>query len=266
LSLKKKFPISICMVVKNEEKRLDDALRSVDWAKEIVLIDDESTDRTIEVAKKYTDKIFERKMDIEGRQRNFSFTKASQEWILTMDADERVTPELAQSIQDTLSKPTPHNGYNLPVKTFIGKRWVKGAGYYPARKLRVFRKGKFQYEEARVHPRIKLDGTSGELQGDLLHYSCENFTQYITKFNRETSLEAEKWIRDNRKVSLPNILRKTVDRFIKYYFLKGGIQDGFLGYFMSTFHSLYQLHSYAKYWEMTQKDTSAQDTRHKKES
>lgn len=246
-----KFPISVCMIVKNEERRLEDALNSVSWAKEIVIIDDESTDNTVAIARRYTDKIIRRKMDIEGRQRNFSFENASQKWILTMDADERVSPELAQSIQETLSKETEHTGFDLPVKTFIGKRWVKGAGYYPARKLRVFQKGKFKYEETRVHPRVHLEGTSGELQGDLMHYSCENFTQYITKFNRETSLEAEKWIRDNRKVSLPNILRKTVDRFLKYYFLKGGISDGFLGYFMSTFHSLYQLHSYAKYWEMT---------------
>jgi len=241
------------MIVKNEERRLEEALRSVSWAREIVIIDDESTDRTREIASRFTDRIFTRKMDIEGRQRNFSFSKATQEWLFSLDADERVTPELTKSIQETLFKSGTHNGYSMPIKTFIGKRWVKGAGYYPARKLRIFRKGHFQYEEARVHPRAKLEGTSGELDGDILHYSCKDFEQFISKFNRETGLEAEKWIRDGRKVTLLNILRKTVDRFIKYYFLKGGMSDGFLGFFVSTFHSLYQLHSYAKYWEKTKK-------------
>ena len=247
----KRYPLSVCMIVKNEERRLEDALKSVSWASEIIILDDESTDKTVEIAKRYTDKIFHRKMDIEGRQRNFSYSKASEEWMLSLDADERVTPELARSLQEMVSKPTSHNGFNIPIKTFIGDRWVKGAGYYPARKLRVFRKGKFTYEEERVHPRAQLQGTCGSLDGDVLHYSCQNFTQFIAKFNRETDLEAEKWIRDKRKVSFLNSFRKTIDRFLKFYFFKGGMQDGFMGFFMSTIHSLYQLHSYAKYWEKT---------------
>jgi glycosyltransferase involved in cell wall biosynthesis len=252
MSVNNKVPLSVCMIVKNEERRLEDALKSVQWAEEIVIIDDDSTDRTVEIAKKYTDKIVTRTMDIEGRQRNFSFEQASSEWLLSLDADERVTPELAESIRQNLSKPTDLNGFDIPVKTFIGERWVKGAGYYPARKLRIFRRGKFQYEEEKVHPRAFLDGESGSVDGDLLHYSCQNLTQFITKFNRETTLEAEKWIRDGRKVSMWNLLRKTVDRFLKFYFIKGGFKDGFTGYLMSSFHSLYQLHSYAKYREMTQ--------------
>jgi glycosyltransferase involved in cell wall biosynthesis len=246
-----KHPLSVCMIVKNEEHRLEEALKSVCWAREIILVDDESSDRTVEIARKYTDKIYRRKMDIEGRQRNYSYTLASSDWILTMDADERVTPELARSIQEMLSMPTPHSGFDIPIKTFIGDRWIRGAGYYPARKISIFRRGKFRYEETRVHPRAILEGTEGSIEGDLLHFSCRNFTEFIAKFNRETELEAEKWIRDQRKVSLPNILRKTVDRFLKNYFIKGGIADGFMGFFMSTLHSLYQLHSYAKYWEKT---------------
>lgn len=239
------------MIVKNEERRLEEALKSVAWAKEIIIIDDESTDKTIEIARKYTDKIFHRKMDIEGRQRNFSFSQATQEWMLNLDADERVTPELKKSIEETLSKPTTHNAFDIAIKTFIGDRWIKGAGYYPAAKLRVYRRGQFKYEERRVHPRAFLEGTAGHLNGDILHYSAKNFEDLIGKVNRETTLEAEKWLLDGRKVSLLNILRKVCDRFIKFYFIKGGLQDGFMGFFMSTFHSLYQLHSYAKYWEMT---------------
>lgn len=248
-----KAPVSVCIIAKNEEKRLEDCLKSAAWASEIVVVDDMSTDRTAEIAKKYTDKIVQRAMDIEGRHRNFAYAQASQPWVLSLDADERVTPELAEEITRAASQP---NGeyvcYAIPIKTFIGKNWIKGAGYYPAPKTRLFQKGKFRYEEQRVHPAVKYDGKCGMLKGDILHYSCENYEQWIAKFNRETTLEADKWIRDGRNVKLPNILRKTVDRFLKNYFLKEGYKNGFSGYFMSVFHGLYQLISYAKYREMKQ--------------
>ena len=245
------FPLTVAIIVKNEERRLEECLASVSWASEIVILDDMSTDRTVEIAKKYTDKIFQRPMDIEGRQRNFAYSKASNEWVLSIDADERVTPELCAEIEKTLSANSgEYTAYAIPIKTFLGKRWIKGGGYYPARKLRLFKKEKFRYEEARVHPRVFLEGKCGELNGDILHYSWRNLSDFLNKFNRETSLEAEKWILDRRKVSLPNTLRKFVDRFLKNYFLKRGWKDGFPGFLMSFFHSLYQLISYAKYYEI----------------
>jgi len=249
-----KVPVSVVIIVKNEEKRLEDCLKSVDWAQEIVILDDESTDRTVELAKRYTDKIFRRTMDIEGRHRNFAYSKASEPWVLSLDADERVSPELAESIRKACeARDQTHVCYAIPIKTFIGTRWIKGAGYYPAPKTRLFRRGQFRYEEAGVHPRVIYEGTCGVLDGDILHYSCQNLDQWIGKFNRETTLEAQKWIEDGRKVGLANSLRKSVDRFLKNYFLKGGWRDGFYGYLMSVFHGLYQLFAYAKYQEMKRK-------------
>ena len=250
-----KLSISVVIIAKNEEKRIEDCLRSVSWAKEILVIDDESTDRTAELARSLGAQVIQRAMEIEGRQRNFGFDQAAQPWILSLDADERVTPELAQEIGREISKHAQDSevvGFAIPIKTFIGSRWIKGAGYYPARKTRLFRKGKFRYEEARVHPRALYEGKILELNGDIFHYSCENLGQFVTKFNRETSLEAEKWILDGRKMGFLKALRKTFDRFLKNYFLKGGWCDGFMGYVMSVFHGLYQLVTYAKYREMTQ--------------
>lgn len=253
-------PLTVAIIVKNEERRLEDCLKSVAWAGEIVILDDMSTDRTVEIARKYTDKIFQRAMDIEGRQRNYAYSKASNEWVLSIDADERVTPELRDEIIHTLSAGGgPHNAYSIPIKTYLGSRWIKAAGYYPAAKLRMFRRDKFKYEEARVHPRAFLEGTCGELKGDILHYSWRNFSDFLAKFNRETSLEAEKWMLDGRKVGFWNTMRKFVDRFLKNYFIKRGYQDGFIGFLMSFFHSLYQLISYAKYYEMKNGIASAPD-------
>jgi glycosyltransferase involved in cell wall biosynthesis len=249
-----KPPVSVVIIAKNEEKRLEDCLKSASFAKEIVVVDDCSSDRTVEIAKRYTDKIFKRAMDIEGRHRNFAYGQASQPWVLSLDADERVTPELAQEITLLASQANgEYTCFAIPIKTFIGKKWIQGAGYYPAPKTRLFQKGKFQYEEARVHPKAIYEGKCGLLKGDILHYSCENLEQWLAKFNRETTLEADKWIRDGRKVSLLKTLRKTVDRFLKNYFLKEGWKHGFWGFLMSYFHGLYQLISYAKYREMKEK-------------
>ncbi len=246
-----KAPVSVVIIAKNEEKRLEDCLKSASWAKEIVVLDDMSTDRTVELSRRYTDKIFQRAMDIEGRHRNYAYDLATQPWVLSLDADERVTPELAAEISKAVTDTTAkHICYSIPIKTFIGAEWIQGAGYYPAAKTRLFQKGKFRYEEARVHPRVIYDGTCGHLKGDILHYSSRDLEQWISKFNRETTLEADKWITDGRKVSLGNSLRKTVDRFLKNYFGKKGCQHGFMGFLMSVFHGLYQLFSYAKYREM----------------
>ncbi len=246
-------PVSVVIIAKNEEKRLPECLESIRWAKEVIVIDDESTDKTAELAQGWGAKVFRRGMDIEGRQRNFGFNHASQPWILSLDADERVTPELAQEIQEAIRARNEEKdlvGFAIPIRTFIGKRWIRGAGYYPARKDRLFRKGRFRYEEAGVHPRALYEGKILGLNGDILHYSCQNLAEFVKKFNRETTLEAEKWIKDGRKMSLAKALRKTVDRFLKNYFLKGGWKDGFMGYVMSHFHGYYQLLTYAKYREM----------------
>lgn len=243
--------LSVVIIAKNEEKRLEDCLKSAAFAAEIIVVDDESTDRTVEIAERLGAKVFKRKMDIEGRHRNWAYEQATQPWALSLDADERITPELAKEITEVIAKNDPEFiCYSIPIKTFIGPEWIQGAGYYPAGKTRMFRKGQFKYEEARVHPRVIYSGKCGHLKGDILHYSCQTLEQWIAKFNRETTLEADKWVTDGRKVKLGTSIRKTFDRFFKNYFLKDGIKHGFMGFLMSVFHGLYQLFAYAKYREM----------------
>jgi glycosyltransferase involved in cell wall biosynthesis len=247
--MSEKFPLTVALIVKNEEKKLDECLQSVLWADELVVVNDQSTDRTVEIAKKYTDRIFHRAMDIEGRQRNFAYSQARNEWVLSLDADERVSPELTEEIRRVLSEKNHQcNAYAIPIRSYLGKRWIRGAGHYGAR-IRLFRKDFFRYEEAGVHPKVLLNGDCGYMKHDIIHFAYRDFADLLNRFNRETDLEAEKWILDGRRVSLPNILRKVADRFLKNYFLKGGWRDGFRGFFMSTLHSFYQLLSYAKYRE-----------------
>lgn len=246
-----KAAVSIVIIAKNEEKRLSECLQSAAFAEEIIVLDDNSTDRTREVAKEFGAKVFQRAMDIEGRHRNYAYSLATQPWVFSLDADERITPELAAEISRVAQNPNdPNTCYCMPVKTFIGTDWIKGGGYYPAPKTRLFKKGQFHYEEARVHPKMIYEGTCGSLKGDILHYSSPSWDVWFTKFNRETALEAEKWVKDGRKVGPWRVFRKACSRFLKYYFQKDGIRTGYTGFLMSFLHSAYQIITYAKYREL----------------
>ena len=246
-----KVPISIVIITKNEEKNLSACLESVQWAKEIIVVDGKSADRTAEVAKSSGAKVMVREMDVEGRHRNFAYAQATQEWVLSLDADERVSPELANELKEiVVQNDGGISAYSIPVKTYIGTRWIRSAGYYPARKLRLHRRGKFRYEESGVHPRAFLDGKEQNLNGDIIHYGYRNFSHMIEKMNHQTTLEAEKWVSENRQVSFLKIIYKMCDRFLRNYIGKKGYSDGFMGFFMSIFHALYQLFTYAKYWEI----------------
>ena len=244
-------PISIVIIAKNEESNIKDCLESVRWAREIVVVDGFSSDRTVEIAKRYTDRIFLREMDLEGRHRNFAYSKATQEWILSLDADERVSSELAHEIGGVVKQnDTNFSGYGIPIKTFIGKRWIKAAGYYPARKLRMYRKDSFRYEESGVHPRAFLDGKERPLKCDIIHYGFRDFSHFFDKLNNQTTLEAEKWIQDGRSIHVPKLIFKSLDRFFRTYIGKKGFKDGFMGFLMSLGHSLYQWLTFAKYLEL----------------
>jgi len=140
-----KIPLSVIILARNEETRITDCIKSVSgWADEIIVIDDESADRTKEISESLGARVIVRKMDIEGRHRNWSYGQAKNEWILSLDADERPTEELKNEITETLSRKPEENAFAIPRKNFIGDYWIKGGGLYPASQLKLFRKGKFK--------------------------------------------------------------------------------------------------------------------------
>lgn len=253
-----KSPLSIVVIAKNEEKRLPDCLKNADFAQEIIVLDDNSTDRTVEIAKQLGAKVFHRTMDNEGRHRNYAISLATQPWIFSLDADERITPELAESIQKICQeKDNPHVAYDVFMKQFIGSEWIKGAGYYPAPRTKMFRKGQFSYKEEEVHPPCQYRGSVGQLQGELLHFTSPSLEDWIRKFNRETSLEAKKWARDGRNIGPWRAVRKAFSRFLKYYFQRDGIRYGYTGFLMCFFHFAYQIITYAKYREIQNTQSEA---------
>ncbi|MBI4352885.1 MAG: glycosyltransferase family 2 protein [Candidatus Omnitrophica bacterium] len=256
--MNEKIPLSVVVITKNEEARIAECLESVRWAAEIVVVDDVSTDKTVETAGRYTDRVFQRAMDVEGKHRNYAYSLASNEWVLSLDADERVTPELRDEIAELFQKGPACNGYAIPRKNFVGRTWARHGGMYPSAQLRLFRKDKFRYDElAEVHPQAYMPDPRGALKNDILHYTYRDFTDAIAKLDRQTDLEARKWFREGRKAGTLGILRKMIDRFWRAYFSKKGYKDGVIGLFLAVNSAMYQFLSFVKYWELKRAEHSA---------
>jgi len=253
-----KTPISVVILTKNEEERIADCIKSVyNWADEVIVVDDESTDRTREIAKDLGAKVLVRKMDVEGRHRNWAYSKAKNSWILSLDADERPTEELKQEIAKVLFNPDC-DSYTIPRRNYIGRKWLKWGGLYPSAQVKLFRKDKFRWKEENVHPEPSVKISCRQLKNDIIHYSYRNWQDYLRKLNNQTTLEAEKWFKlyeeDSKKIchkmNLPHALWRTLDRFVRVYIIKRGFMDGFYGFMVAYLSSIYQLISYAKFRQM----------------
>lgn len=254
-----KVPVSVVVITKNEEDNIADCLKSALWADEIIVLDDNSIDKTVEIAKQFTGRIFFRKMDIEGAHRNYAYSLAKNNWVLSLDADERVAPQLAEEVKQLFNKQIKDIVFAIPIKTFIGNQWIRYGGWYPASKVRLFDKRTVKYEEKRVHPRIIYHGTCGHLKGDILHYSYRNFHDYFQSLNNQTTLEAQKWFEEKRKIGFFKAYRKFLSRFIRYYVIEQGFRDGVIGLMAAWGGGFYQIMSYVKYWEMLQQKRNAND-------
>jgi len=192
-------------------------------------------------------------MDNEGIHRNWAYLQARNSWVLSLDADERVTPELKEELAEKLIDSCEFRAFSIPRKNHIGDYWVKYGGLYPSAQLKLFRKEYFKWEEAEVHPRPILDGACGLLKGDIIHYSYRNMEHFLNKVNGQSSLEAAKWFRDKRKMSKAKAYWRAYDRFMRTYFTKHSHKDGTIGFMVAVFAGLYQLLSYAKYLELINK-------------
>lgn len=245
-----KVPISVVVITKNEENNIADCLKSVSWADEIIILDDNSVDRTAEIARQFTGRVFFRQMDVEGVHRNYAYGLAKNNWVLSLDADERVSPELAEEIGRLFSNQTKNIVFTVPIKTYIGKFWIRHGGWYPASKVRLFDKRVVKYEEKGVHPRIIYHGTCGHLKGDIVHYSYRDFHDYFQSLNSQTTLEAQKWFEEKRKIGFLKVYRKFLSRFLKGYIWELGFMDGLIGLMIAYGDGLYQVMSYIKYKEM----------------
>jgi glycosyltransferase involved in cell wall biosynthesis len=249
--------LTVITLTLNEEKNIVSCLETVRWADEILVIDSGSTDATVALARTFTDRVFTIAWEGYGAARNFALGQAAGDWILWLDADERVTPELAGEIREILrANPGEVNGYAIARRAYFLGRWIRHCGWYPGRVTRLFRKGKGRFNETRVHEHLHVEGRTPRTRHDLLHLTDPDLQHYLHKFNRYTSLAAEDMVAAGRRSSLADLLFRPPFQFVKMYLLRRGFLDGVEGLILSVLSSAYVFTKYAKLREKTHQHRS----------
>jgi glycosyltransferase involved in cell wall biosynthesis len=223
--------ISAVIITFNEEERLPDALSSLqDVADEIVVVDSYSTDRTLEIARTAQARVWQNRFEDYGRQKNFALGKASHDWILNLDADERVSPELMRAITRLKEKNVPENvsAFAIKRRTFYLGRWIRHSGWYPDRKIRLFRKSTASWQ-GRIHERLEVSGDIANLPGDILHFTYRDIGDHVRRLERYSSFQAEEIVRQNKKCLRLRLLLLPPVTFLRHFIWKLGFLDGFPG-------------------------------------
>jgi len=232
----------------NEEKHIAEAIKSVSFADEIMVIDSFSTDKTVEIAKAFNITFLQRKFDDFSSQKNYAIKKAKYNWVFILDADERVTPELKKEILAVLISKTRKDAYWIyRTYHFMGKK-IKYSGWQTDKVIRFFKRDLCKYNGKLVHEEIETKGNIGFLKNKLEHYSYNGFDHYITKLNQYAWFQAKALHKKGKKVNLFHILIKPPFRFFKHYILRFGFLDGLPGFMIATMQAYGVLTRYVKLW------------------
>ncbi len=232
----------------NEEIHIDEAIKSVSFADEIIVIDSYSTDQTVVLAKKYDVKLIQREFDDFSTQKNYAIDQAKNDWIYVLDADERVTDELRAEILDAANRPNNFVGfYVYRTFYFIGRK-IKYSGWQRDKVARLFNRNFCRYNGNLVHEVIKADGELGFLKNKLEHYSYRGFDHYISKLNQYAWLQAKQLNQKGKKVTLYHVFIKPPARFVIHYFIRLGFLDGFPGFVIAATQAYGVLTRFIKLW------------------
>jgi glycosyltransferase involved in cell wall biosynthesis len=254
--------LSVVIITYNEEANLRRTLTSVqpliaDGKGEIIVVDSGSTDRTVEIANSFGAKVFVEKWKGYAAQKNFAIDQAANHWVLSLDADEEVSPKLAEEVIALLKTPSKPSGFFIPRKNMFLGRWIRHGGFWPDPKLRLFDRTSARFEDRAVHETVELRARTGEMVSPLLHHSYPTLADYIEHMNRYSSLGAEMAVaKGQRGFSLFNIVLRPWATFIYNYFFRLGFLDGREGLLLHLYHAVYVSWKYAKAWELTRKKES----------
>jgi len=248
--------LSVAIITHNEAARIRACLESVSWADEIVVVDAESSDETVSICRDFTDRIFVRPWPGFAKQKQFALEQCRNEWVLSLDADERVRPELAAEIQRVLSAAGPCDGYRLARRSYFIGRWIRHCGWYPGYQLRLFKKDRTTVSLSRVHEGFLVEGRIGELLGDLDHYSHRSLADSLEKMNRYSTLEALDRLERGR-VRPIDFITHPLSAFFRKYIGRSGYRDGMHGLLLCWISSLLTMAVYMKRWHW-QRSTPAE--------
>ncbi len=234
---------------KNEVDNIEAVIASVNFADEILVIDSYSNDGTFEKAQPLVSKILQREFDFYGAQKNYAISKAQHQWILLVDADERVTPELKTEILSILSKDKiPYDAYNIKrINHFMGQR-VNYSGWRNDSVIRFFKKDVCKYDNRQVHEALIVNGTVGKLEHKFLHYSYRSFDQYMDKMNRYATLQAKDYDKKTGALTPYHFIIKPFWGFVKHYLVQSGFRDGVIGLTIGYIQGYVVFMRYVKLW------------------
>jgi len=241
--------ISVTIIAWNEEDRLRACLESITWADEIIVVDSESTDKTVQVARDFTDRIWVRPWPGFAAQKNFALDQATGEWVLSLDADERVTPELQERIRTIVRTDGSAHGYRIPRRNLFWGAWVRHGGLYPDYQLRLFRRGAGRFVESAVHESVVVKGRVETVAEPLLHHSYRGLDDFVTRSNRYSALAAAEIIKRGGRIHLADLALRPLGRFVSMYLLRRGFLDGWRGFVLAVLYANYVFLRMAKAWE-----------------
>jgi glycosyltransferase involved in cell wall biosynthesis len=249
------LPLSVCIITLNEETNIARTLDSVrEIAREIIVVDCGSTDKTVAIAEARGAKVSLEAWKGFAAQKNSAIAKASGDWVLSLDADEELSPALAESISTALRTPAPIDGYIMNRRNLYLGRWLKHGGFYPDSKLRLVRRELAQFEPRAVHESMRKVPRTSRLQGDLVHHAYPTIEDFIEHANRYSSLGAEVIVAEGRGgFSILNIVFRPIARFLYAYVIRLGFLDGREGLVVHLTNAFYVSWKYAKAWELRRK-------------
>ena len=242
--------LSITLITLNSEKTLKLVLEAVSWADEIVLVDSGSTDKTLEIARQFNAKIVYRAFDGYGSQKNFATSQASNDWILSLDDDEILTPKLQQEIQNLSLSTTDYEGFKIPRSLIFLGKLLRFSGEYKRLTLRLFNRKQGNWNAEYVHESVEVKGKIGILKHQILHDSYRDLTDYFNKFNKYTSLGAKTLAERGKTSSSLKIISRFPITFLKIYILKGSCLDGYAGFMWALLTAINPVVKYAKLKEI----------------
>jgi len=239
--------ISAIIITRNEERNIGDCLASIPFVDEVIVVDSGSSDRTEEISRRDPRvRWFSEPWKGFGAQKNSALDKATGDWVLSIDADERVTPELAQEITALPLSGSAVDAYRIPRRSFFGKTWVRHGGWYPDYTIRLWRRGKGRFVDRSVHEVVRVEGKVGTLRGDLLHHTYMDTADFVERMNRYSTLGAAELRKKGARGTVLDLLFRPPFTFFRMYVLRCGFLDGSLGFRLAILYAMYTFLKYAK--------------------
>jgi glycosyltransferase involved in cell wall biosynthesis len=246
--------VSATIITLNEAANIAACLDALAWCDEVLVVDSGSTDGTVDLARARGARVIAREWPGSyADQKNFAASQTSHDWILSVDADERITPELAKEIQTILQSDPPVGGYRIPRLTWHLGRWIRTTDFYPDYQLRLYDRRRAHWPPRLVHESVKVDGPFGYLTHDMQHYAYRDIAHHHQAMDRYTTLAARAMHEQGRRATALDVTLHPPAAFLRNYLLKRGFMDGLPGFIISAMNAYYVFLKFAKLWEMDRK-------------